>query len=44
MIEAINNWWGECILQCGMELTTLEMYIIAIISLPFIVWLMERNK
>tara|TARA_B100001094_G_scaffold160398_2_gene155137 strand:+ start:6331 stop:6465 length:135 start_codon:yes stop_codon:yes gene_type:complete len=44
MIEAINNWWGECILRCGIELTTLEIYIIMAFSLPIIIWLMERNK
>tara|TARA_B100000575_G_C22652412_1_gene400292 strand:- start:373 stop:504 length:132 start_codon:yes stop_codon:yes gene_type:complete len=43
MIEAINNWWGECILRCGMELTTLEIYIIAIISLPFVVYFLDKR-
>jgi|TARA_B100001093_G_C26556253_1_gene896671 hypothetical protein len=44
LIDAINTWWGECILQCGMDLTTLEIYLIMAFSLPIIVWLMERKK
>jgi len=44
MVNAINNWWGECILRCGYELTTLETYIIAIIVLPFIIWFIIENK
>jgi hypothetical protein len=44
MVNAINNWWGECILRCGSELTTLETYIIAITVLPFIVWFIENKK
>ena len=43
VIEAINNWWGECILQCGYELTTLETYIIAILALPIIVYFLDKR-
>tara|TARA_X000000950_G_scaffold151148_1_gene186151 strand:- start:6813 stop:6947 length:135 start_codon:yes stop_codon:yes gene_type:complete len=43
VIEAINNWWGECILQCGYELTTLETYIIAILALPIVVYFLDKR-
>tara|TARA_B100000989_G_C19525316_1_gene466505 strand:- start:1644 stop:1778 length:135 start_codon:yes stop_codon:yes gene_type:complete len=41
MIDAINTWWGECILRCGYELTTLEIYLIAIVALPVVLFFMK---
>jgi len=28
--------WGECIIGCGYELTTVELYLIMLVVLPFV--------